>query len=474
MRRVALVILFLLAASGAKATILPAGLTLNGGRQCVSYIEQVSTASGTVQCDMNNVVSGDTILVFVNLVTATTFTVSATETLTCPSQLLVTHNFAGFVHDNFICHVVLASNHSDFNITITVTSGAASREGMLNAYEFKGLGAIDSGSRTTGDLSSSVSVTTAGANEVLFTMGTDLCVSISPAGSNNHYDDLGIISPSGNDYKGIYMVQNTGAAGSYTANWTAAGGGAGTAPFTVAVAFAVAGGATNPAVYVDQMSHKIGATASGATGGTLNNVVNGDKIITSAKLQTANSPPIGGCALTSGEACSCPTGAQANLTVVDNFAQGLCAVDITSSHSTTTVTITPNPVGAAFDALVSYVIKGGLPGIDSGASASATATTSVNYTTATANEWTFCLAGDAKATYPMAIAVPGSSFSPLGNNYADFQNLRYSETLDMLKLTPSSGSNTCSFTLSGSIAPMLSTISFSAPSTAVKSKSYIF
>ena len=413
---------------------------------------------------MSNVVAGDTVILEANLVTASTFTVTGTETFTCPSQLLVTKNVAGFVHNAFICYLVLASNHADFNVTLTVTSGSSARQGILRVFEFAGLGAVDTGSRVAAN-AFSTSFTTANASEMAFVFGTDLSDQVTPSGSNNFYDML--VSTDNApvvDYRQLTMIQNTAGAGSYTASYTSSNSNAAAVDFVVVVAFQVSGGSPQGTIYADQSYHFLYADAGSNTKPAyLYNVTNGSKGVVTYHIQDNLAST---CSVSSGESCFCPNNSFITRTVTNNYAQGICYVDFTGNHSGyVTFTISPGTSSASFDYIAAYLLIGLGSGIDSGSAASAAAQT-VNYTTAFANEQTICLSVDVNGSYPVGLITPGNSFKPMGNGYSDTHNTVFTEGLDMQKLTVSSGSNTCSSTIGASTAAMISVLAF-GPSAAL-------
>jgi hypothetical protein len=98
-------------------------------------------------------------------------------------------------------------------------------------------------------------------------------------------------------------------------------------------------------------------------------------------------------------------------------------------------------------------------GVDAGSEAQAAATT-VNYTTAAANEWTLCATADYGAS-PANAMVIGNSFLPAGATFypVNTRGTGQLSQITTLKKTVSSGSNTCSYTQTGSTNPQIVTFS---------------
>jgi hypothetical protein len=114
-----------------------------------------------------------------------------------------------------------------------------------------------------------------------------------------------------------------------------------------------------------------------------------------------------------------------------------------------------------------FEVTGLVSGIDSG-SATSCAATSCNYTTATANEFTVFVAGDSPTSVAMA---PGNSFLEIGYDQRTSGSTDMGAGLVAAKNTTSSGSNTASFSVTGSSAPMMSVLAFAETPTSVPRKS---
>lgn len=452
-----LVLLILLVGSHANA-VLPAGVSLSGGKHCNSFKQAVSVSSGTVTCLMSNVNSGDTVIIGYNLAAATTYSVTATESPTCPAGLIATRNVGGFIHDNGICYIVLSSSHASFQITVTITAGGGARQGMIDVWEFAGLGAIDTGSEAAVN-AVTTSFTTAANNEFAFGFVADQNTPLSPGGSNNQWNQIAGTNTAGNDYRAMDITQVTGTAGSYTASFSPSCA-VNNVCFVSVVAFAVSGGSPQAAVYPNQQAQYIFADGTGVVQLNLNNTLAGSKIVIGYYLED-NAPMI--CdTLATGETCTCPANASAHhLYSGVNYTVGLCYIDLTSAHSGLIIpTVHANGGGLQSPFWVgAYEMVGLKSGIDAPSEAAAAAIT-VSYTTAQANEWTFGAAGDGAATYPPNLMTPGNSFSPEVNSFTDVQSSVYVEGLAADKITAASGSNTWSYSMTSATFSLLATASF--------------
>jgi hypothetical protein len=204
--------------------------------------------------------------------------------------------------------------------------------------------------------------------------------------------------------------------------------------------------------------------ADSSTGCRLNNTANGNKILMVGAMQTGSPATITGNCLANGSAttCTCPSSAQVQAsyslpqgtTVITSAA---CYSDLASGY--TTFDAQQQCTGCAQHSIVAMEVNGLSTGADSGSAAAALATT-VNYTTAQANEYTLCGATDYGAS-PANAMVPGNSFLPSGATFFpnNTRGAGQNSTIAVGKVTVSSGSNTCSYTQTGSTNPQIVTFS---------------
>jgi hypothetical protein len=459
----AVVLLFAGCASRANA-VLPSGVSLNGGKHCNSYKHAVTTSAGsnTVSCDMSNVVSGDVVLIGINFVNTLTYSVTGTETPTCPTQLKKVDT-GGNDHAIQGCYLTLASSHADFNITVTMNTQDISRQVALEVWELAGLGAVDTGSRTAVN-AKTTSFTTAADNEFAFTFASDLCDQISPSGSNDQFGMMNSADDTQVNYRQLDMTQTTGTAGSYTSAYTSTGSSGANVQFLIVVAFAISGGHPQPSIYPNQQSQYLFADVTvGSKTVYFQNTLNGSKGVVSyheTGTSTART-----CTVSTGETCVCLSGSYITHTYSSVvYGQQICYTDFTSAHSGIVKFSINDPGNAStFDFLDGREMVGLQTGADT-ASASSAAAITVNYTTLNANEWTYGLGVDGSTTYAPNLMTPGNSFSPAVNGFSDKPGSIYMEGMAADIVTVSSGSNTFSYSMTSSSIPLISVAAFT-PST---------
>ena len=426
---------------------------------CAAAATNSGTTAAALSCVLNNVVSGRTIVISATSQSTTdSVTSSGGETVTCP--LLALGLYAPGSTRVRICYIVLGSSHATLTITVTATGGTTQATGLI-ASEIQGLGAVDSSS-ASGANASSVSTTTAGANEIVFAACHGFSNDIAPGSG---FVQVGFANPNSitnQDERVISISQVVAAASTITSACTVTNGLADTV--IAALAFSISGAPAPPAIGLVQFAQYNAITvATGSPQLSLHNTSSGNKILIGT-VRTSNTAPFNIAAACT-ETCTCPLGAQNNTAVYgEDVTVGVCYADTTSNHSAFTVTINGG-TGAGTPYIWLEEVSGLNSGEDSGAEAAATAAT-VNYTTATANEWTFCIGGDNVAN-PMSA---GSSFVAMGQSEATITPVQ--QGLIMSKTTVSSGSNTCSYSITGSTQPVIATMSFGLPATGSNTPSH--
>ena len=417
-----------------------------------------ATYNGTWYCNLNNTTSGNTIIVTVAGDT-TTVVPTATESLTCPAGAVQVVS----IYRIYTCYVATASGHSAFNISVAASGGTGQGIFMLTAEEIQGLGAIDS-SASSGSATTPGSITTSANNEWVH-MGCWINGTALQAGS---------------PFTQINEAQNSAGTNIWnvTAQTVVGTAGAQSVPCTntssffggiTMVAFAESSPVT-PTVHIVQQC--TASDADPSTACNLYNVSNGNKILYVGSLQYGVPPVVGTTCTTNGGGvtCQCPSSSQATGTYAlpqgsTNITTAACYYDLTSNYTTFTVGQTCS--SCTSHSFVAMEVAGLATGVDAPSEAAAAATT-VNYTTAQANEWTLCGTADFGAS-PANAMVIGNSFLPAGATFYP-NNSRGAGQLSQitaLKKTVSSGSNTCSYTQTGSTNPQIVTFSIlPLPSTA--------
>ena len=417
---------------------------------CATAATNFGTTASTQSCVLNNVVSGRTVLIAASSQsTSASVTASGGETVTCPAGAVGLFG-AGAIRVQ-LCYIVLGSSHATLTIT-NASSGGTNQVEDLIASEMQGVGSVDASS-ASGANATSVSTTTAGSNEIVFEACRGFSNDIAPGSGFSQIGFANATTTATQDSRTFFGYQIVSAASTITTACTITGGTS--SNVIAALAFSVSGAPAPPAIGLVQWC-QLNAPQTSATSTLcpLHNTVSGNKVLT-ASVQSNNAVPITiNC--TGTETCVCPSNSQtlssnvyAGLFVV----LGLCYADTTSGHATFTTTASNNSGAGTTHHQWVQEVSGLLTSIDSGSEANAVAAT-VNYTTANANEWTFCYAADNNAN-PMA---PASSFSAIGQ--AEGVITPTQQTLVMAKTTVSSGSNTCSYSITSGTQPLIATFSF--------------
>ena len=411
-------------------------------------------------CILTNVTSGNTIMLGLNGNTSpASFTITtATESFTCPGGSKTTSG-------NLVtqgCYVQLASSHATFNIGVTTNSGSGGAYVMI-AEEVAGLGAFDSGSASavTG---SSMTTTTANANEYIWSFCGDFSFGLQTgSGFSQNTESDGQTSGARNA-RALSQYQIAGAAGNYTTACTSTGGSL-TALQIVALAFQQSSPPAVPAVAILQVCQQTTFTggAGGIGGCRLNNVQSGNKVVITQIV--FGIPSFGTLTSVSTETQTYVAGTFNMVTYGGNaYGSVISYVDLASSHSIfeTDTSYTSCP-GCSAVSYYAMEVTGLLSGSDTGSACWASAT-SCNYTTATPNEFTVMTAGDTDGAGGGIVLpnqmTPGNSFLPAAFSYGANDFGVVGQNLLANKTTVSSGSNTASYSQTGSTSPIMSVLAF--------------
>jgi len=206
--------------------------------------------------------------------------------------------------------------------------------------------------------------------------------------------------------------------------------------------------------------------ASGSGGCHLSNVQAGNKVIITQI--TLGVPGSGTYSSASTETQTYVAGTWGTVTYGGNAYQSIISYsDLASSHSTfnsdTTYASCPGCTAISYYAIE---VTGLTTGADTGSAAWCSAIT-CNYTTLSSNEFTIMTAGNSlnTAATPGVTAIPtqmtpGNSFLPMAFSYGSTNPQVVGQNMDATKITVSSGSNTGSYSQSGSTSPIMSLLSF--------------
>lgn len=407
-----------------------------------------SHAVATQSCALSNTTSGNTVVVELSS-SSTGASYTSTETLTCPANATNSHSFSepGYTQ---ICYVVTASSHASFTVSVTST-GTNHGPMALILKEFQGFGSVDSGSASN-VAGTSLTVTTANANEYLEVFCRGYSADIAPDTTDgfSQGDGYQAVSSVSQDYKAMSENKITGAAGSYTGACTYTTSGL---EQVVALAFQQSSPPLVPSVQIVQSCTFGGFTSSGMEC-KLHNTTAGNKIVALVTAFNYINLSNG----TSTESFTCPSGAYLSTVYTQTYLAGLCYVDTASSHAAFQSNISGTTAGGGSEALSGTVfeISGLATGIDSGSEATS-ASTSVTYTTALNSEFTFFVALDTSSSF----MVGGNSFvQGSGTNNAFIPLCCGNLGFSFYKTTTSSGSNTASYSLTGSSSAIIVTASF--------------
>jgi hypothetical protein len=425
-------------------------------QRCI-FSSTSNTTGSTIGCSLANTVAGNTIIVGGHDFGSSN-TVTGTESFTCPSGAKAYYNTTQH-HGAYVCYVATASPHATFNITSTLTCAPCGSIQQIEAFEVSGLGAVDTPSAAAA-LALTVNVTTANANEWIYCTTYDFATLPSPvSGSQIDSIQTGFPPTSQVDQLGAQFLI-AGTAGSYTNSFNDTN--SFPVPIIACLAFQTTGAST-PSVRIVQ-----GCTWVQSSGNPtpvacrLSNVVAGNKVIILAYTNAAGVVNVsGGC---SPETCVCPTSAGASHTYATTFTGNICYGDMANSYSTLDVTLGSVGPGGAVGVLRAYEVSGLGAGIDAGSEAGAAAT-SVNFTTASNNEYAFFVAIDSGTN----VLAPGSGFGQLSWSAGNTG----SSSLGGYLLIATAGANTASYTQTGSSTPIIGVAAFGftpAPTSAIKHK----
>jgi len=442
-----LLLLLLFLPAGARAVNSPLVL-----HRCAAAAPDLFVA--TINCVVGNVTAGNTIILDIHYEGGSE-TITSTETFTCPAGSFNNSTISGHVYHLKKCYVVLASNHASFTIQLTAV-GSPAASYTLNAREYQGLSTVDGSSGANAGNTLSLVVTTANSGEWIDTFCSDFSHSVSAGASMIQMQQTQSNPLDVSQWRGWSGYRIGAGAGNYTVACTTDT----TSNFQqiVGLAFQVGSPPAPPAVL--QAQECAGTTANSGSAEqecTLANVVAGNAVVVGYLRRTASTTPV--CT----ELCSCPAGAAANqIYGGQTYYVQTCYVFLASSHALFSVRLN----NAVAWLLAVYEVSG-IVSFDSGSGCAASAT-SCTYSTVTTNEWTFMFAADTHAN-PM---VPGNSFEPRG--YLENVTGALDQAVIGAKTTVSSGTNTASYTETGSTTPMISAISFGPSPIGVRHKVQIF
>jgi hypothetical protein len=409
-------------------------------------------------CHLSNVVAGNTIIYGINY-TGTLTTNVQTETFTCPAAAQTT---SATQHQQS-CFVQLASSHSDFELTVSVGGGSL-MTGMI-MQEISGLGAEDTGARAATHTGTTVSVTTANANEYVVPFCYAYSKGVTTLDSTWTQIQQGTVdtSATANGWT-LAQYKIVGSASTFNAGcvWTA-----NVDNWVTVLAFQQSSPPTRPNVYINQACEYTSSNNKVGPECFLSNTTSGSKIVVFLQF-TGN---VSGPTCTGTETCTCPSGNQISQTVGGlKFTWITCYADTSSSHASYAVSGSDG-VGLV-QIILAFEVFGLNTGSDTGSSTGCTAIT-CSYTTASNGETTFFVgSGQPEDTQQL----PGNSFQQY--DYGKTWNNNANEPNQFIvgwKTTPSSGSNTASYSQTSNVTPMISTLSFnpSVPPNVPRKKGWI-
>ena len=427
-------------------------------------------------CFLAGINTGDVIIIRVSGIsqtnpTGTDFT-GTTETPTCPSgstsNAAGAGGFAGWFLNTKVCYVVVASSHTSFLIQAAAT-GTSHRESTLIAtvYPNGSIGAVDSASAAHADNALSLNVTTAGSNEIVFMYCSDFSSDLVAGASTIQSSMEATTSVFNQEWKGFGGYRIASTASTYSVACTSTS----SLPYTAiaGLAFSISGPAapatTQYIQFCSYSSQNSGGTTSG--GCALSNTVSGNWVIGAFFFRGVSSAPTTATNWT--ETGTCNTNSWISHSYSgQTYSLTICYVQTTSVHSTFVTDMDPGVGSVTWGAIVLEVP--GLLSVDSGSAAAAAATT-VNYTTASNNEWTIGATIDTFTTTGPTFQF-GNSFIPIGWGKNARSNGSYDDGhyATANKVTTSSGSNTFSYTLTGSASPLISVLAFNPAVSSVPRK----
>lgn len=394
-----------------------------------------------------NVTSGNT-LIWTTAYVGTLTIDTQTETFTCPAGSQVTS--AGETAQK--CFVVLASGHSDFQLTYHTSGGVGPQLVGGTLIEVAGLGAEDTGARGATASATSLSTTTANANEWVDVSCSAYANNISPASGFTTTMWVTAQNVSSNEnriWSGYHIVAGAGTSTStctFTSNVD---------KHVLVLAFQQSSPPAAPAVRILQPCiYTAGANTTGADC-RLYDTISGSKVIL-GYIAVANSG-LTSLTCTATETCTCHESSDA-VYGGQSYKIGICWVDNTTTHSTFTITISYGGPASFQNASLFGMEVSGLATGEDASSFSSAAATSLTYTTASSSEWTVMFAADDFNSSNAIVA--GDSFIQVNTNTRDaYTHVNY-QTMNY-KTTASSGSGKpASYTQTGSASPMLAVLSF--------------
>ena len=409
-----------------------------------------------VKCNIANVSAGNTIILTAGINTGTV-TITSTESFTCPAGAKANDTYLA----TEACYVVLASSHAQFNIDL---SGPVTNPGIVYmiAEEVQGLGAFDSGSAAAASpypsTVTTVNTTTAATNEWVHAGCVGFAGTPNGVAPGSPFHSI-VEGAGGGGTNWMSMTEQyiQPSATTFAASCSYTGGTTRTA--ISVLAFAQSSPPPVPAINIVQWC--ISTDTDTAEQCVLSNVTSGNKVVF-MEMGQASGTINGNCSrngTVNSSYCTCPASSQVwsayTTPNTNNIGIQVCYGDLPASYTTF------NPQSTADTrTIIAMEVSGLNSGIDAGSEAAALAQT-VNYTTAIANEWTFCAADDIP-TSAAAAMLPQNSFNNSGTGvYSNnTRGVGYTNSFGAYKKTVSSGSNTCSYTYSNNLHPQIATASF--------------
>lgn len=422
---------------------------------CPPVLSNTGFVAASNTCNLHNTVSGDWIIVGI-AGSGTTITVTtATEALTCLANAKASATFfAGAVQRvSQICYVQTASSHSTFTVTITLSGGAFQQIDNLFVHEVNGYSGVDTASAANA-ATLSTTVTTAGTNEQIEAMCSDYSNDITTGTSMLPQESASNAQLNNQGYRAMTEKRIAATATGYTVACTSTN----SQPATLlsAVAFNV-GSPSVPTIQIVQVCYYSYNGAVGTATCPLHNTTSGNKIIMGI-VGYANATITGTISGTCTETCTFPAGTLAVLLNTHSYGIVTGYSDTTTSHALFQITTlqigsqTPNTFSNFM-----MEVSGLNTGADAGSAAAANAT-SVSYTTAANQEYTFTHAIDSQGS----VMSPGGSFVQMGIELVPGPDTNQQAIQEILT-TAASGSHTASYTGPNS-TPLISTLSFGQPS----------
>jgi hypothetical protein len=402
----------------------------------------VATAANgsTISCSILNTTSGAKILVG-GFLFGNSLSSSCTEACTFPAGATVTHSYT----NNYTTYAGFAdttSSHGTFTVTITINCTVCSGNAYLTIVEVQGLNSGRDTGADAGTFAKTVSYTTAGTNRYVFSVGFDTADALTTTNSQIHQSSAGGYKAGVAGTRLLLQSAYQATAGTYSMTYADSSS---TTPEIAVLAFVDNGSAAPPSPSIRQSCNVFNPGINDSQADCpLNNPVAGNTIVEEYQ-QSANAAPA---AHSCTQACTCPAAASATNGSDANI--GICYVVVTGTPTQFNVgAISGNSTGS----ITAYEMVG-LGPQDVGSRAAANGTNTVSFTTAANNEWAFMAGGD---VLPGGTITAGNSFTNLNTVFGAVQG-----TLTAQRTVASAGSNTASYTATGTDArPLIAVLAFS-------------